>query len=766
MPPKPSPILGGFSTQRSKNAADNEAINLAVEIIETKDGKVPGYLFMMSGLLLVYTVGQGPIRGMLALNDVLYVVSGNQVFSVTVNGILTLLGTVNGNSTPVSMFQNTIQLLILDGTGAWLVPGGFPLSGGTPTGGSLYAVGDTVVLQAANGGTVTAFPQIKITAISDNPVASFSLVNPGTTYTSADNVSTTAIQPQEGNGSGLTLNIAAVNGALTGLAIVSGGASYAVGDTGTVGGSGQTGAYQVTSVSGGSVDGIRLLNPGGGYATAFSVPTTKGNSVAPNIGIGLTFDITAAGAITALTIADGGSDYETGAVGIINGGTGDATYLVTSVGGNGVITGFSIITGGAITSPASVWTQQSTSGSGQDFTLTGPEYGAFLSLVPITLPFSSPIAGVVADGFGLAVFLNQQVIAQSNQLDLSTWPALSFGVANQSPDTIVSIASLHDEAYIFKTENTEVWVNQGTSPFAFGPLVGVHMEFGAVAPFSPEKADNDLIWLERNDQGQGSFIKASAYDPKLISTQALTNELQKYANIADCIAYSRQEGGHTYYVATFPSANVTWCYDKTASELAGFPIWTKMAAFLNGQLNRHWGNAFTTWNGRLPSNTTTTTYQAQSVTFSTATSLETAAGLVGLPSSFNTAVFSAWVDIPDTGGNTGIIFGNQQGGTEPGIQVSVQNDASSGSNPQIQVHAWDADSNPIVAATYDFTGWANWVNILVTINTASQQLQVWANTVTAGGLVETELTPVSLTWSSSNPIGAQSVTPWSLEVIG
>jgi hypothetical protein len=57
------------------------------------------------------------------------------------------------------------------------------------------------------------------------------------------------------------------------------------------------------------------------------------------------------------------------------------------------------------------------------------------------------------------------------------------------------------------------------------------------------------------------------------------------------------------------------------------------------------------------------------------------------------------------------------------------------------------------------------VNILATINTASQQLQVWANTVTAGGLVETELTPVAITWSSSNPIGAQSVTPWSLEVL-
>lgn len=764
MPPKPSPILGGFSTARSQNFADNEAVNLAVEVSETKDGKAPGYLFMMSGLDLLYTVGQGPIRGMLGLADVLYVVSGSEVYSISANGTKTLLGTVNGSTAPVSMFQNTKQLLILDGIGAWLVPGGYPLTGGTPAEGSLYAVGDTVILQAANGGTETAYPQIKITTIANNPVQSLNLVNAGTTYTTASNVAVTPIQPQQGTGSGLTLNITAVDGQLTAIAVASGGGGYAVGDTGAILTGGQNSVYQVTSTGGGgAVTGVRRLSQGSGYTTTSAVATEPGADFPPNIGTGLTLDVAAAGGpIAGIAIANGGQDYQVDNIGVITGGTADATFIVTIVGGNGVITGFEILTGGAITSPATGYTQQSTDGSGQNFTLQGPTYGSFLNLVPITLPFDDPVAGVVVDGFGLAVFLNQQVIAQSNELDLSTWPVLSFGVADQSPDNIMSIASLHDEAYIFKERNTEVWANQGTSPFAFGPLQGVHMEFGTCAPFSPSKTDNDLIWLARNEQGQGTFIKASAYAPQLISTQALTNALQKYSNIADCITYSRQEGGHTYYVATFPSANVTWCYDKTASELVGFPVWTKMAAFDNGELNRHWGNAFTTWSGGLPAITTPSTYQAQSVEFSTSTVLQTAAGLNGLPSSFSNAVFSVWLDIPDGGGNTGIIFGNQQGGTEPGIQIAIQNDSVGA--PELTIEAWDAGSNPIVAATYNFAVWSNWVNVLISIDTATNQLQVWANTLTSNKLVESELSPASIVWSSTNPIAALT-TPWSLEIV-
>lgn len=732
---------------------------MGVEVIESKDGKVPGFMFMMSGLDLLYNVGSGPIRGMLALNGVLYVVSGNIVAAITSNGKGSLVGTIGDDTTPVSMLQNTKQLLIIDGTGAWLLPGGYPLVSGVASGGSLYAVGDFVVLQAINGGTQSAYPQIKITSVSNNPVTAFAIVNPGTAYTTANNVGTVPIQPQVGTGKGLQLAITTgIGGSTATVAVANGGTGYDVGDTGALGGTaGTAGWWQVIAAPGGVVSQVRMINPGYGYS-AGTLPTVNGAVFPPNTGVGLTFNLTASGTvIDTIALANGGQGFQVGNAGAINSGSGDATYLVTAVGGNGVVFGFSIIAGGAISALTTGFTQQSTTGSGQDLIIADPTFGSFLGLVPITMPFNNPVVGTVIDGFGLAVFLNQQQLAQSNELDLSTWDPLAFGVADESPDNNVSLAALHDEAYIFKERNTEVWADQGTSPFAYGPLEGVHIEFGCCAPFSPAKADNDMIWLSRNDQGQGLFIKASAYAPQVISTQALVNELQKYTTLADCIAYSRQEGQHTYYVATFPSANVTWCYDKTTSELVGYPIWTKLGAFLNGKINRHWGNAFTTWSGGLAPITTMTTYQAQSVSFTNATVLDTAAGLNGLPEDFSTCVFSAWVFIPDVAGSTGIIFGSN-----PGILITIQNDSTG--SPQITVQAWDINSNPIVFATYDFIGWATWVNILMSINTATQQLQVWVNTLTVDQLVENQLTPVSITWSSSNPIGG-GATPWQLGVV-
>lgn len=78
------------------------------------------------------------------------------------------------------------------------------------------------------------------------------------------------------------------SGGLSGLTVVSGGTSWSVNDTFTVGGG--TGGYgQVTSVSGGVVTGASVFLPGGGYTASSGVSTT---AVSPSIGTGLTLNTT------------------------------------------------------------------------------------------------------------------------------------------------------------------------------------------------------------------------------------------------------------------------------------------------------------------------------------------------------------------------------------------------------------------------------------------------------------------------------------------
>jgi hypothetical protein len=773
-----SPILGGFSRSRSANVSDGEAYNLYLEVVETKDGKVPGALYLTAGLDLIGTLGPGPVRGVKVLNDVLYVVSGNNVYSLTENGTATLIGQIVDGTAPVSMFQNTKQIMIVDGVGGWLAPGGYPLTGGTITGsatnpttganvtltglaGGLYAVNDTITLQAATG-TQTSYPILMVTAIANNPVTLYTLPNAGTTYNSNTSNTTTAITGKPGVGSGLTLNTTATSGVLTAATVAAGGSQYALNDTGLIKTYSEDAVYQVTGVSAGVVTSVRLLYGGSEYASGTGQATLAAPAVPAANGTGFIISTTAsAGPITASTLVAGGKSYVVGNVGSIDGGSGDATYRVTAIGPSGMVSAFTITQAGTVNDKAATFTQKSTSGSGSGFTLTSPGYGSFLGLVEITLPFPNPTVGGISDGFGVLVFQGQQYLAASDELDLSTWQPLSYGVSDSSPDNCMSLAVIHDEVYLIKENHTEIWIDNGTSPFPFALLTSARMESGTIAPFSPAPLGEFLLWLSRNEQGKGIVVRAQGYNLIPVSTQALIAEFDTYANLGDAIGYGRQQGGHQFYVLTFPEANKTWVYDLTSSELTGVPQWHRLAAWTDGQWNRHAGNCFTPWTGSVTLVSTTTTYQANSVII-TGETLETAQGLVGLPTSFYTALFSVWLNLPESGG-TGLIFSNQGGMATPGLSITIQNDATG--SPQITVKAWDSSSAAIVVATYDFTTWAAWVNILISIDTATQQLQVYANTIVSNKLVESNLSPVAITWSSSHAIAPSATQSWAVTAV-
>ena len=105
-----SPILGSAYVARSVNAADNRMVNLFPEVVPD-GGQTGGFLNRAPGLDLLVTVGTGPIRGLWTFNGVGYVVSGNELYSLTTGYVATLRGTVAGTG-PVSMSDNGTQLFI------------------------------------------------------------------------------------------------------------------------------------------------------------------------------------------------------------------------------------------------------------------------------------------------------------------------------------------------------------------------------------------------------------------------------------------------------------------------------------------------------------------------------------------------------------------------------------------------------------------------------------------------------------------------------
>lgn len=116
-------LFGGFSISRSRNAAYNQCINLYPEIVETKDGVDIGAIYSVPGLTKLATVGNGPCRGLQIINNsenLMYMVSGNEFYSIDTNYSATLLGTLSNFLTMVSMIANDTQIAIFDSKNGYL----------------------------------------------------------------------------------------------------------------------------------------------------------------------------------------------------------------------------------------------------------------------------------------------------------------------------------------------------------------------------------------------------------------------------------------------------------------------------------------------------------------------------------------------------------------------------------------------------------------------------------------------------------------------
>lgn len=226
--------------------------------------------------------------------------------------------------------------------------------------------------------------------------------------------------------------------------------------------------------------------------------------------------------------------------------------------------------------------------------------GSGYSAISLPSELTKPITAASLDTFGLVNQQGTNIWWQSDALDLSTWDSINFTFADALPSNVVAIKMFERQLWVMKDDSTEFWVDQGTAGFAFSRLDGPFSHTGLAAQWSPAMVGESLMWVTRTVNGQAQVVRASSYQPVRISTHAIERELQKYPRIDDAIGYGYQQQGHDFYVITFPSANVTWCFDATASAAAGVPIWHQRG-LLNrqtGQFDRHPGVCYAFYNGK------------------------------------------------------------------------------------------------------------------------------------------------------------------------
>lgn len=186
--------------------------------------------------------------------------------------------------------------------------------------------------------------------------------------------------------------------------------------------------------------------------------------------------------------------------------------------------------------------------------------GVFTELATVPgFPSGEAVSGTFLDGyFVVSTTTSFQISGLFNGL---TWDAAEKAIRSMGSDNIVTAFQNHRELWVWGDVTSEVWYNAGTANFPFAPIQGVFVEMGCWAKNSPNRFDNQVVWLAGNRDGDCMAVMAAQYVPQRISTHAVEMAWRRYEKTNDAVSYCYQEDGHNFFVLTFPTAQATWVYD-------------------------------------------------------------------------------------------------------------------------------------------------------------------------------------------------------------
>ena len=175
--------------------------------------------------------------------------------------------------------------------------------------------------------------------------------------------------------------------------------------------------------------------------------------------------------------------------------------------------------------------------------------------------------------------------------DGTTWDAADTAQKEGYPDNIAFIKADHQQLIIGGDEcSLEVWLDTGAALFPFQRNASQTIHWGCRAPWSAVRFGNGIAWIGGDQERGGPFVfYAEGSSDVRISTHAIEQAWARYAVVYDAVAYAKIEDGHEMLIISFPTANATWCYDRTASAQLGIPCWHRRSSYnaTTGNQDRH-----------------------------------------------------------------------------------------------------------------------------------------------------------------------------------
>lgn len=169
------------------------------------------------------------------------------------------------------------------------------------------------------------------------------------------------------------------------------------------------------------------------------------------------------------------------------------------------------------------------------------------------------------DGYILAINQTGRFFWSDIPTD-TDWSSLSFASAEANPDIIRSLFVVQRQIFLIGTVTTEIWENDGTTPFSRVP--GGLIEMGCAAKYSPVKFGDSLVWLNHDRE----FVQITGTNVKLISDR-YSKEVQKFDRVDDCIGGLVKKDGQIYCVFQFPTENRTLVYNPVLEDWSDWGNW-------------------------------------------------------------------------------------------------------------------------------------------------------------------------------------------------
>lgn len=208
--------------------------------------------------------------------------------------------------------------------------------------------------------------------------------------------------------------------------------------------------------------------------------------------------------------------------------------------------------------------------NGYLYTFSG---GTFAQIVNANFPGANQVE--YFDSYFVVTKPNSNFFYLSALNNGSTWDGITNSSKMGRPDNIVAMLMCHRELWLFGQVSTEVWYDTGAAAptFPLSPISGIFIEHGCGARASVAVLDNTAFWLTDKLQ----VVRANGFQPQIVSTRPLEYLIGQYAVTSDAQAFAYVQGGHTFYVLTFPTQGVTWVYDCSTQ------MWHRRKSFGQGR---------------------------------------------------------------------------------------------------------------------------------------------------------------------------------------